>query len=270
MGKNLRRIAASGAVLILGFALARAWSTGPPDGMTGAPGESTCAQSSCHDLQPAMTNLSYFKVSAGDAIGHVFPGDTNLIVVGFTSGAGGSRWGFELTALDQNEQPAGTLLADSPLTQLSTAGDGRQYAKQTESGTGQYAWTVKWLAGSDPTVTSVTFYATGCWANGDGFQSGDFVYKATAKVYPWYGDCRVILTGDANYNASITSADIITLVSYIFKGGPEPRPCPAAGDVTCDGAVTTSDIILLVNFVFKRGGRPCDVCTIVPELWSCP
>jgi len=93
----------------------------------------------------------------------------------------------------------------------------------------------------------------------------------------WYGAagagggvCLVTTTGDVNTDAVITSADIIYLVGYVFKGGPAPGPCEAAGDVNCDGTVTSADIIYLVGYVFKGGPAPCDVCSLIPGTWSCP
>jgi hypothetical protein len=84
------------------------------------------------------------------------------------------------------------------------------------------------------------------------------------------GECPVVMTGDVNLSFSITSADIIYLVNYVFKGGPAPIPCPAAGDVNCDGAINSADIIYLVNFVFKGGPPPCDVCVLVLSgVWIC-
>lgn len=82
--------------------------------------------------------------------------------------------------------------------------------------------------------------------------------------------CPIGATGDANEDATITSADIIYLVNYVFKGGATPIPCEAVGDVNCDGSVTSADIIYLVNYVFKGGAPPCDVCTLIPGTWSCP
>ena len=72
--------------------------------------------------------------------------------------------------------------------------------------------------------------------------------------------CAISLPGDVNESGSITSADIIYLVGYTFKGGPEPLPCAANGDVNCSGEVTSSDIIFMVNYVFKGGPVPCDMC----------
>lgn len=75
--------------------------------------------------------------------------------------------------------------------------------------------------------------------------------------------CVVVMTGDVNESSSITSADIVLLVNYVFKGGADPEPIPEAGDTDCSGAVSSADVIRLVNFVFKSGIPPCDVCTIL-------
>ena len=81
--------------------------------------------------------------------------------------------------------------------------------------------------------------------------------------------CPITMTGDVNLRGSITSADIISIVNFVFKGGPEPLPCSAAGDINCNGSVTSGDIILLVGFVFKGGVPPCDACTS-PLAAECP
>ena len=95
--------------------------------------------------------------------------------------------------------------------------------------------------------------------------------KAASSSYTlgigfWYGvgaeaGCPITRTGDVNVSGTITSADIIGLVNYVFKGGAQPQPCVASGDVNCSGAVTSADIISLVNYVFKAGPSPCDACT---------
>lgn len=82
--------------------------------------------------------------------------------------------------------------------------------------------------------------------------------------------CPVVKTGDLSGDGHLTSADIIGLVNFIFKGGAAPPPCEATADVNCSGAVTSADIITMVNHVFKGGAAPCDVCTLIPGTWSCP
>jgi hypothetical protein len=64
------------------------------------------------------------------------------------------------------------------------------------------------------------------------------------------------LPGDTNADGLTTSADIIFMVNYIFKGGAAPS-VPGHGDVNCDGLDTSADIIYLVNYVFKGGPAPC-------------
>jgi hypothetical protein len=82
--------------------------------------------------------------------------------------------------------------------------------------------------------------------------------------------CAVNMTGDVDQSGAISSADLIYLVGYVFKGMSAPLPCLAAGDANCSGAVTVADIIVLVNYVFKSGPAPCDVCTLILGVWSCP
>ena len=65
------------------------------------------------------------------------------------------------------------------------------------------------------------------------------------------------LRGDVNVTGVVNSADIIYMVNFVFKGGPEPQPVLPAGDVNCSATITSSDIIYLVNFVFKGGPPPC-------------
>ena len=51
----------------------------------------------------------------------------------------------------------------------------------------------------------------------------------------------------ARGSGSVTAADIIVLVNWIFKGIGEPEPCEAAGDLNCDGVPTAADVITEVN-----------------------
>lgn len=84
-------------------------------------------------------------------------------------------------------------------------------------------------------------------------------------------DCVVAQSGDVNVSGSITTADVIYMVNYVYKSGIEPQPCAASGDVNCSGTTTSSDIIYLVNHAFKSGPLPCNVCSILgPGSWACP
>jgi hypothetical protein len=65
------------------------------------------------------------------------------------------------------------------------------------------------------------------------------------------------IPGDANGNGTITASDVIVLVNFVFKGGPEPGCNGLAGDCNCDGTVNASDIVYLVNYIYKSGQAPC-------------
>jgi hypothetical protein len=73
----------------------------------------------------------------------------------------------------------------------------------------------------------------------------DFVRQAATfkKVKP----------GDANVDGKVTVSDVVYLVNYLFKGGPEPWLMYS--DANGDSKVTVSDVVYLVNYLFK-GGPP--------------
>ncbi|HVP36256.1 MAG TPA: M14 family zinc carboxypeptidase [Terriglobales bacterium] len=96
--------------------------------------------------------------------------------------------------------------------------------------------------------------------------SGVYYYKAKAKdaqgqESPWSERIRVavglnFIRGDANADGKVTVADIVYLVSYLFKHGPAPSVLNS-GDANFDGKVNTVDIVYLVNYLFKHGPVPC-------------
>jgi len=65
------------------------------------------------------------------------------------------------------------------------------------------------------------------------------------------------IRGDANGSGSVTTADIIVIVNYVFKAGPIPGCDGDAADVDCSGTVTAADIVYMVNYVYKSGPAPC-------------
>ena len=68
---------------------------------------------------------------------------------------------------------------------------------------------------------------------------------------PWY------LSGDANSDWNVNVGDVVFLLNYLFKNGPDPDPF-GAGDANCDGIIDVGDIVCLINYLFKGGPSPCE------------
>ena len=64
-----------------------------------------------------------------------------------------------------------------------------------------------------------------------------------------------IARGDCNADGRKNVSDVLYLVNYVLKSGPQPNPM-AIGDVDCDTMVNVNDIIYLINYLFKGGPPP--------------
>lgn len=67
------------------------------------------------------------------------------------------------------------------------------------------------------------------------------------------------ICGDADGNQSVSIADAVYIITYIFGGGPAPVPLES-GEVNCDGNVSISDAVYLINYIFGGGTAPCAAC----------
>ncbi len=74
------------------------------------------------------------------------------------------------------------------------------------------------------------------------------------KIGYWYGG-KPFVCGDANGSENVDIVDIVYLVSYLFKHGPEPDPLYCA-DASGDGKVNIVDIVYLIAYIFKHGPAP--------------
>lgn len=159
-------------------------SGGPPDGYTGAPNEETCV--ACHNS---------FELNSGQGSLHL-EGLPNRYELGVTYELSvrlldpdASRWGFELTVLDQDRRRAGEIeVTDENNTQISGGGDHRQaaYLKHTSAGThrnqqDEAEWTFDWTA-PDEALGEIGFYVAGNAANGNNGTSGDHIYTASEML----------------------------------------------------------------------------------------
>jgi hypothetical protein len=84
------------------------------------------------------------------------------------------------------------------------------------------------------------------------------------QLFVWWS-----VPGDVNGDSLVNSADIVFLVNYLFRGGPEPYVCEAA-DCNNDGVIKASDIVYLVNHLFKNGPAPVRGSVSCPHEDCCP
>lgn len=150
----------------------------PPVGNTGAPNETTCAQSGCHSGGTYTGTVTISGVPDT-----VVAGTTYTIVLTNTSNA--VRAGFQMVCLDATNVQCGTF-TNGTGTSIGTSGT-KQYIRQSQvkimSG-GSISWTFTWKAPTTLAAANspITFYFVSLAANGDGGTSNDNVLKSSKAV----------------------------------------------------------------------------------------
>jgi hypothetical protein len=226
-----------------------AFSSGPPAGYSGAPGELTCATGGCHSGEP-NTGPGQLVIEAPATYA---PGETMQITVRhLTADQSRRRWGFQLTALDGSNERAGTLQTDGSLNILNNDGPGgnRQYIEHglesSFSGrTGGVSWTFDWVA-PDDNVGPVTLYAAGNQANNNGVPDGDQIYTATATVNPPSAGTPEISDASVSGKKLIVTGVNFDIGADIFMNGKKQKK-------TSNDAAEPSTIIIA-----KKAGKTID------------
>jgi len=152
------------------------YSAGSNAGYTGAPGESNCT--SCHtgSVQSGGSENIFALTQGGVLVDDYTPGDTYDISIETVSNV--AKKGFQITALDQNNNPAGVFTASSN-TQLKNgtfgAIQGRKYVTHTAGTNAPSGWQFTWTAPND-IVGEITFYLATNKTNASGTAIGDVIY----------------------------------------------------------------------------------------------
>jgi len=155
-------------------------SGGPNPGYTGAPNELTCSTVGCHT--PTVSRAGSVSLSGLPAT--YAPGTTYGLTL--TVNDTGSRFGFQLTAIQSSGSQAGSFQTNA-VTRLVTTnilGNPRQYIEQRDfAATSAKAWAFNWTAPS-PAAGTVTFYMSGLRANNDGNITSDTLFNASVARTP--------------------------------------------------------------------------------------
>lgn len=148
-----------------------------PIGRTGAPGEGTCA--GCHS-GGSYTGQILFEIG-DEPITEYTPGETYTIA--FTGDFNAPRFGFSVTALNANDEPAGdfTVLNDDN-TSKAIAGNDRQYIGHKNANDNN-VWEFEWTAPATD-EGNITFYYVINAANDDGGTGGDYIELGTTSLAP--------------------------------------------------------------------------------------
>ncbi len=164
-------------------------SFGAPPSSTGAPGEISCAESGCHDDSPVPQKHEYHVLSIITKNGLFIPGDTALITINVQDPEI-QRFGFQLTALDEDRKAIGGFLITDPehtqMLQNHVELVDREYVTYTKAGTlasqkGNHTWSFKWIIPKSIS-RNITFYLATVSANNDNRDKGDKVFLRDTTI----------------------------------------------------------------------------------------
>ena len=158
------------------------FSSNPPIGRSGAPGDGLC--SDCH------TGSNPLGFDGGITIQN-FPstivgGQTYSLSATVSNPNGlASLAGFQAVVLDDSDMNIGDLMVSgsNPITDTNT--NGREYVEhnpaQPFSALNEVVWNFDWVAPNGPNGTPITIYAAGNIASGSNGNQNDFIVTTTAS-----------------------------------------------------------------------------------------
>ncbi len=126
--------------------------------------------------------------------------------------------------------------------------------------------TVTDSCGTDDSTCIVRVPCPGIDEDGDGFADS---CDNCPHVYNYWqedsdsdgiGDSCDYICGDINGDRGVNVGDAVSIINYIFKGGPAPKPRLMAGDINCDHLVNVGEAVYLMNYIFRSGPPPCADC----------
>ncbi len=149
-----------------------AYTSGPPAGYTGSPGDNGNYCTSCH-ARATTYQVSAQVITDIPSDGYT-PGQTYQLTL--QANTTSNKVGFQMTAENAQHQKTGTFSGLDGNTQILNGG---QYIEHTSAGTGVRQWNIRWQA-PNPGQGAVTFYAAINATNGDNTSNGD-----TPALFNW-------------------------------------------------------------------------------------
>jgi hypothetical protein len=160
---------------------------------------------------------------------------------------GQSRWGFQLTALDDTHAMAGNLAAANMDSTQTVTGGGKTYVEHRSAGTwrgvgdGPVTWRVNWTAPAAG-AGEVTFWFAGNAANNNGGSSGDHIYAASYTMSEAGSDQTLNLVL-SNVPASVARGGVVNFSAAIMNETAMPQTFDNA-TLFASGAVPSTPVPL--------------------------
>ena len=155
-------------------------------GASGAPGETTCNDTDCHNSFALNSGSGSISIASPDLTDWAYvPGTTYTISVTVAQSSI-NLFGLCFEALKPNGDNAGTLHAATG-TQIKnkTVGGFQRKSITHNNNTGasanSHTFTFTWTAPTTD-IGTITFYVAGLAANGDDHESNDYVYSTSQEV----------------------------------------------------------------------------------------
>jgi Secretion system C-terminal sorting domain/Reeler domain len=176
------------AMCLVLFSSSSSYSDNPNGkaGVTGAPGEQTCAKSGCHDTYTLNSGTGTVTIASPNLVNWEYtPGTTYTISVTVAQ-SGINLFGLCFEALQSNGDNAGTLHAGTgtQIKNLTVSGFSRHsitHNTNTGASANTHTFTFTWDAPTTD-IGDVTFYVAGMTCNGNGNEAGDHVFTTSQVV----------------------------------------------------------------------------------------
>lgn len=229
LNKLLLCTAAVSPVLLMAF------STGPPQGRTGAAIDGGQNCTACHLGSPANNGDGKLTITTTPYT----PGVKQTITVKLEHPTA-RRWGFQLTARINSDQTkkAGALTPNNDVrvrcgltgTQEAPCGQDLEFVEHIQDSTGagtsgSHSWTFDWTP-PETNVGDVIFFAAGNAANNSQTNAGDFIYTTSLTISPQSSDSggrpaisRAGIVDAFSFSASIASNGWIAIFGTNLASG---------------------------------------------------
>jgi hypothetical protein len=191
------------------------YGNGAPAGRTGAPGEPSCATTTCHNgaALDGATENTLILLSGASVVTNYLPGQTYNVTVAMASNP--AKKGFQATALDASNNMAGTFTGQTIGGTAVNSSAGRQYANHTGSSNESAEnpiWIWTWTAPATD-VGPVTFYVATNKTNNSNTAAGDFIYLSEHVIGSAAGIVEESKV-ESNFSAGYNSEDHKLVVDF--------------------------------------------------------